>query len=122
MAKGSPSGQNDTRVVLVYSTFPDMEGARRAADALVRGGLAACVNMLPGMRSVYAWEGAVEEAEETVFIAKTGAERATEAMDAIRRAHPYDEPALMVIPVAGGSASYLEWILAASRGTPPAGG
>lgn len=122
MAKGSPSGQNDTRVVLVYSTFPDMEGARRAADALVRGGLAACVNMLPGMRSVYAWEGAVEEAEEIVFIAKTGAERAAEAMDAIRRAHPYDEPALMVIPVAGGSASYLEWILAASRGTPPAGG
>ena len=99
-------------LALVYSTFPDMPAAQSAARGLVEGGLAACVNILPGMVSVYAWKGAVETAEEVVFLAKTRAELAEAAMAAIRAAHPYEVPALMVLPVGAASRDYGRWILA----------
>ncbi|WP_417770448.1 divalent-cation tolerance protein CutA [Stappia sp.] len=101
---------------LIYATFPDMAAARAAAGPLVRDGLAACVNMWPGMISVYCWEGAVEDGEEVVFLAKTTAARQDEVVEAIRALHPYDEPAILVLPVEGGSPSFLDWIRAGSRG------
>lgn len=104
---------------LIYATFPDMATARAAAGPLVRGGLAACVNMWPGMVSLYCWEGAVEEGEEVVFLAKTTLARQDEAVEAIRALHPYDEPAILVLPVEGGSASFLDWIRAGSSGQGP---
>lgn len=100
----------DDTPVLIYSTFPDPGSARAAAGILVERKLAACVNMLPGMRSVYLWQGAVEEAEEVVFIAKTVRAGADAAMAAIADAHPYDEPALLVLPTAGGSVGFCGWI------------
>ena len=104
---------------LIYATFPDMATARAAAGPLVRGGLAACVNMWPGMISLYCWEGAVEEGQEVVFLAKTTVARQDEAVQAIRALHPYDEPAILVLPVEGGSASFLDWIRAGSSGQGP---
>ncbi len=102
--------QDDTDIRLIYATFPDMAAARAAARGLVAKGLAACVNMWPGMISVYRWEGAVEEGDEIVFLAKTTKARCDETVAAIRDLHPYDEPAVLVLPVDGGSATFLDWI------------
>lgn len=99
------------RVVFVYTTWPSVVEAEAAGAALVETGLAACVNILPGMRSVYRWKGAVERAEETVMIVKTREGRAGEAQAAIRARHRYETPAIVVIPVAGGDPAYLGWIL-----------
>lgn len=99
-------------LVVVYSTFPEMTAAQAAARGLVEGGLAACVNMIPGMMSVYAWKGAVETAEEVVFLAKTRARLADAVMAAIAAAHPYETPALTVLPIAAASQAYGAWICA----------
>ncbi len=95
---------------LIYATFPDTESARAAAGRLVGDGLAACVNMWPGMTSIYQWDGALEESQEVVFLAKTTRSRSREAIEAVVHEHPYDEPAVMLLPVEGGSASFLDWI------------
>lgn len=103
--------QDDTPV-LIYSTFPDEETARTAAAILVKSALAACVNMIPGMRSIYVWKGAVEEDGEIIFIAKTTKARADAVMAAIAENHPYEEPALLILPTDGGSAGFCDWIRA----------
>ena len=99
-------------LVIVYSTFPGPAEAQAAARGLVEAGLAACVNMLPGMSSIYAWKGAVETAEEGVFLAKTRARLAEAVMAAIAAVHPYETPALTVLPLAAAGRAYGEWILA----------
>lgn len=100
------------QAALVYTTWPSVVEAEAAGAALVEAGLAACVNILPGVRSVYRWQGAVERATETVMIVKTRADRAEAVATAIKARHPYDTPAIMVVPVAGGEPGYLAWIAA----------
>jgi periplasmic divalent cation tolerance protein len=102
--------------VLVYTTWPDAAAAEAAGRALVAAKLAACVNILPGMVSLYAWKGAIEEASETVMIIKTAAARADAVTAAVRDAHPYETPAILTLPVSGGEPAYLAWIAAESRG------
>jgi periplasmic divalent cation tolerance protein len=97
-------------VVFVYVTFPEPGPAHDLARAAVEAGLAACVNIVGGMRSVYRWQGAIEEAEETIAIFKTSALRAEALAAFVTEHHPYDEPAIAVLPIAGGSPSYLDWI------------
>lgn len=104
------------RPVLVYTTYPSIVEAERAGQALVEQGLAACVNILPGMRSIYRWEGKVERAEEAVMIIKTRAEAQGKVAEAIRESHPYDTPAILFLPTEGGDAGYVAWILAESMG------
>ncbi len=101
---------NDDRPVLVYTTFPALEDAKRVGDALVAARLAACVNMFPGMISIFEWEGAREEASEVAMIIKTRASLAQAVMKEIKRLHPYELPALLVLPTEGGSAAYCGWI------------
>ncbi|WP_349357403.1 divalent-cation tolerance protein CutA [Stappia sp.] len=108
--------KSTTDIRLIYSTFPDMESARDAAAKLVTLRLVACVNMWPGMVSVYRWQGAVEEGAEVVVLAKTSAARLEEAMAAIVELHPFDEPAVLALDVAHGSPSFLDWIRAETRG------
>ena len=98
------------QAALVYTTWPSVVEAEAAGAALVEAGLAACVNILPGVRSVYRWQGAVERATETVMIVKTRAVRAEAVAIAIKARHPYDTPAIVVVPVAGGEPGYLAWI------------
>ncbi|NJL09070.1 MAG: divalent-cation tolerance protein CutA [Methylacidiphilales bacterium] len=100
------------QAALVYTTWPSVVEAEAAGAALVEAGLAACVNILPGMRSVYRWQGAVERAFETVMIVKTRAARAEAVAAAIKARHPYDTPAIMVLPVISGEPGYLAWIAA----------
>ncbi|MXN63890.1 divalent cation tolerance protein CutA [Stappia sp. GBMRC 2046] len=103
-------------IVLIYATFPDEKAAREAARALIGERLAACVNFWPGMRSVYRWQGEVEEGEEIVFIAKTTVENAARVRARIAEMHPYDEPAMVDIATLGGAESYLGWIRAETSG------
>ncbi|MEJ1161138.1 divalent-cation tolerance protein CutA [Prosthecomicrobium sp. N25] len=102
-------------LVVVYATFPDLPGAQAAARGLVEGGLAACVNMIPGMVSVYAWKGTLETAGEVVFLAKTRGRLAEAVMGAIAAVHPYETPALMVLPVEAASRAYGDWIVAETQ-------
>ncbi|MFO1184059.1 MAG: divalent-cation tolerance protein CutA [Bauldia sp.] len=110
------SSKADPATVLVYTTWPDTASAASAGRALVEAGLAACVNILPGMASIYRWKGAVETANETVMIVKTLATRADAVTVAVARHHPYETPAIVVIPISGGSQPYLDWIGAESAG------
>lgn len=102
--------QSDSHIRLIYATFPDLDSARAAGAALVGERLAACVNMWPGMISMYRWQGAVEEASEVVLVAKTTLVQAAAAVAAIRAGHPYEEPAIVTLPVEDGSAGFLHWI------------
>ncbi len=102
-------------VVMVYTTFPSLETAESVGQTLIARKLAGCINILPGMVSIYAWQGAVERAEEAVLIAKTASGRAAACMAAIIAEHPYETPAVLLLPVAAGSAAYLDWILNGTR-------
>lgn len=97
-------------VVLVYATYPSREAAIAAGHSLVEAHLAACINIIPSMTSVYRWNGAIETAEETVLIAKLPASNAGAVVAAIVAKHPYDTPAVLVIPVVAGAPDYLAWI------------
>ena len=102
---------SDDRPVLIYTTFPSLEEAKRVGDALVGARLAACINMFPGMVSIYEWKGAREVADEVAMIIKTRASLTEVVLEETKRLHPYELPALLVLPTDGGSAEYCGWIL-----------
>ena len=104
---------NDTSEIrLIYATFPDMATARATARPLIEDRLAACVNMWPGMVSIYDWQGTIEESDEVVFLAKTTLARVGDVVGTIVDLHPYDEPAVLVLNVTDGSTPFLAWIRA----------
>jgi periplasmic divalent cation tolerance protein len=96
--------------VLIYSTFPSLAEAERIGGALVDRGLAACVNILPGMTAIYAWEGKRQSDSETAMIIKTRAGLADTVIAEARKLHAYTNPALVVLPITGGSEDFLRWI------------
>ena len=96
------------RVVLV--TAPDEACAERLARALVEERLAACVNVLPGVRSFYRWEGVVQDDTELLLVAKTRPERLEALAARVKELHPYDLPEVLEIPATGGSDAYLDWV------------
>jgi periplasmic divalent cation tolerance protein len=102
-------------VVALLMTAPDAETGRRIARALVEERLAACVNVVPGVTSIYRWKGAVEEAAEVMLVAKTRAERAAALAARVRALHPYELPEVVALPVTDGSRAYLRWVVAESR-------
>jgi periplasmic divalent cation tolerance protein len=103
----------DALVVLV--TAPSAETAAEVARALVEEGLAACGNVVPGLRSIYRWQGQVHDEAEALLVLKTE-RRLLEALKArLPALHPYQVPELLALPVEGGLAPYLEWIAASVR-------
>lgn len=98
--------------VLLYTTYPSVVEAEASGRKMVESGLAACVNVIPGMRSIYRWQGKVEEASEAVMIVKTRRSLAERAIEAVRAGHPYETPAALVLPILGGSQPYIDWLLA----------
>ncbi len=104
------------RPVLVYTTYPSLVEAEQAGRYLVENGLAACVNILPGMRSIYRWQGKVEHAEEAVMIVKTRDVQKEAVAAEVKRNHSYDTPAILFLPTEGGDADYTNWIVAESNG------
>src|SRR4029079_12712773 len=91
--------------------FPTLDDAKRAGDALVAARLAACVNMFPGMISIFEWTGAREEVNEFAMITKTRPSLVEAVLGETKRLHPYELPALLVLPTEGGSAEYCGWIV-----------
>lgn len=104
----------DTAITLLYVTAPDRETARQLARRVIEKEAAACANVLPGMRSVYRWQGRVVEADEAVLIVKTTRDHADAATRILVDAHPYDEPCVIALPVDGstGAQPFLDWIRA----------
>ena len=97
---------------LVYTTFPDAETALAIGEDLVRARLCACVNVLPGMRSVYAWKGAVERGAEVVGILKSREGLADALSAALKARHPYETPIILHLPVSGADPDTAAWIAA----------
>lgn len=98
------------RIVIVLVTGPDRETLVEIGRRVVENRLAACANVLDGVSSVYRWKGRVEEAGEALAILKTTPARTGPLEDSVRALHPYEEPEFIVLPVVGGSDSYIEWV------------
>jgi len=101
---------SDSGVRTVLVTAPDPEVATGIARELVAARLAACVNVVPGIRSVYRWEGAIHEETEAMLVIKTTAHRCAELAARIAELHPYDVPEVLELAATGGSEAYLAWV------------
>ena len=101
--------------LLVIANCPDEAAANRIALAVVEAKLAACVNLLPRVQSIYRWQGAVESASEVPLLIKTTAGRYDALEAVIRDLHPYDVPEIIALPVAAGLPAYLDWLAAETR-------
>jgi periplasmic divalent cation tolerance protein len=98
-------------VLIVLTNCPDTEVADRLARTLVEQRLAACVNRLPAVNSVYRWQGAVERAIEVPLLIKSTRERLPEIQEVVRALHPYEVPEIVAIPVVAGLPAYLRWVV-----------
>ena len=96
--------------VLVYITAESVEQAEGIGRALVEERLAACVNILPGMRSIYQWQGTIETAAETVLLAKTRQSLADALVARVKALHTYEVPCAVLLPITGGLPEFLSWI------------
>ena len=103
----------DALVVLV--TAPTPERAAEIARALVEERLAACGNVVPGLRSIYRWEGKVQEDAEALLVLKTTRARFDALRDRVLALHPYEVPEVIALPVEAGSAPYLAWLAGETR-------
>lgn len=101
-----------TGVMLVLVTVPNAETAEKLGEALVGERLAACVNVVSGVRSIYRWKGAVERDDELLCICKTTRDGFARLRARVLELHPYEVPEVIALPVELGHAPYLEWIKA----------
>lgn len=107
--------------VSVYLTAPDRETALALADALVGERLAACVNVVPGVTSVYRWEGRLTRGDELVLFAKTRRARVGALLERVVALHPDEVPCAVVLPLVDGHGPYLHWVGEQVGEEPPAG-
>lgn len=96
--------------VMVFSTVADGEKAADIARAVVAEGLAACCNIIPGLRSIYRWKGEICDEPEALCVFKTRAELFERLRDRIRALHPYEVPEVVSVVIADGLSDYLDWI------------
>lgn len=96
--------------IVVFMTSGDADEARRIANELVERQLAACVQILPEIESVYRWEGEIQREKEILILAKTSAAQFGELEKAVRAIHSYETPEIVAVPVAAGSSPYLDWL------------
>lgn len=99
-----------TGALVVLVTAPTAERAAEIARALVEEHLAACGNVVPGVRSIYRWEGKVEDEGEVLLVLKTTRERFPALRDRVLALHPYEAPEVLALPVEAGAERYLTWI------------
>ena len=104
-------------LILCFCTVPDGATGRRIAHHLVESGLAACVNRIPGVVSVYRWEQEVQEDDEELLIVKTRTGRLEDLVAAVRQIHPYELPEVVAVPVTGGLEDYLDWLRVSTGGS-----
>jgi periplasmic divalent cation tolerance protein len=101
--------------VLVFTTLPGDADVAAFARTLVTERLAACVNVLPAMESIYRWEGQVDMESERQLILKTTRARTAALWERVRELHPYEVPEFVVVPILDGNEEYLRWIAASTR-------
>jgi len=104
------------RAVFVYTTYPSIVEAEAAGRVLVERRLCACVNILPGMVSLYWWQGKIDRGDEVVMIIKTRASLAEAVRAAVRQMHSYTTAAILVLPIESVDPDYHAWIVAETRG------
>lgn len=97
-------------VLLVLCSHPDPDAAETLATSLVEARLAACVNVLPGVRSVYRWQGNIEHAQENLLLIKTTSDRLDALKESIVMAHPYAVPEILAFATDAGLDRYLDWV------------
>jgi periplasmic divalent cation tolerance protein len=105
-----------TDKIVVLTTCAAAADAERMARALVEGRLAACVNVVPGVRSFYHWKGATESGEEFLLIVKTSRDLFGALRAEMEKIHPYEMPELLALPVVAGAENYLSWLQSNLRG------
>lgn len=99
-----------TDALVILCTCGSQDEAQRIANCLVEDRLAACVSVVPGLQSVYRWQGKIEEAEEFLLLIKTSATGFTAVRDRITELHSYDTPEIIAVPISEASDKYLNWI------------
>jgi periplasmic divalent cation tolerance protein len=99
----------DGNVVALITAWSDDE-ANKIAEALVKQRKAACVNILPGVRSVFWWQGSIDSEQELLLIAKTKKSKVEQIVSLVKKLHSYDTPEIIALPITGGSLDYLDWI------------
>jgi periplasmic divalent cation tolerance protein len=109
------AGAAAERAMLVLVTAPTAERAAELARSLVSERLAACGNVVPGIRSIYRWEGVVQDEPEALLLLKTTAGRFEQLRDRVLALHPYQVPEVVALPIEAGSRAYLEWITQETR-------
>ena len=102
--------------MFVYTTYPSVVEAEQAGRALVEQRLCACVNIFPGMVSLYWWQGKIDRGEEVVMIIKTRASLAEPVRAAVKQMHSYSTPAILVLPIERVDPDYNAWLLAETQG------
>ena len=100
----------DEDVLVVLCTFPDLAKARQIGTALVEKQLAACVNLAPGLESIYRWKGEVNRDAEVLGIIKTTKAKLPFLTETLVDLHPYEVPEVLALPVADGNEAYLDWV------------
>jgi len=95
---------------LIYITAGSIEEARRIGKTLVEERLAACANLVDGMRSFYWWEGKVQEDQEVILIAKTRSDLVPAVVERVKALHSYECPCVLALPIDGGNPGFLDWI------------
>lgn len=102
---------------IVFSTIDKLEHAHRLAGHLVGEKLAACVNIVPEVASVYHWQGTVEQTVENLIMIKTSEDRLEALMSRLKELHTYDLPEIVAVPVETGLPAYLEWVVESTKGS-----
>ena len=98
-------------VLIVFSTFPDTASARKAAGRLVEEGAAACASILPGVSSIYRWQGKIEESSEVLLMIKTTQDAYTRLESSLMGCHPYELPEILAVRADAGLPGYLRWVI-----------
>lgn len=101
--------------IVVYVTVPNKEAGKKLAESLVKEKLAACVNRVPGIESVYQWQGEIQTDSEELLIIKTRESLLEALKEHVKANHEYDVPEVIAMPIIGGSELYLEWLKNSTR-------
>ncbi len=110
-SRGRKSRARGAAGLLVLTTAPDRASAERIGHALVSERLAACVNVIPGLTSLYRWKGKIEQDRELLCLIKTRKPLLSKLVQRLTALHPYDVPEVIALPIAAGSRPYMDWLL-----------
>ena len=105
----------ESQYLVVLVTTPTKEVGEEIAQKLVASKLAACVNLLPGITSIYDWEDQIHQDTEILLIIKTRATCFEALSETVQKIHPYDVPEIVALPITSGSKNYLDWITAVTQ-------